>query len=153
MKKLILLATMLVCAAVHAADVPVMNVPTVNQRLRVARDAIQKQDWTRALHELNAVRAVDDKQADVFNLLGYVHRKKSNPDLPKAFKNYKQALALDPNHKGAHEYIGEAYLMDKKPDLALFHLMALEKICGNRECEEYQDLAKAIAVYQSVPKQ
>ena len=60
-----------------------------------------------------------------------------------------ETLKLDPRHKGAHEYIGEAYLMDKKPAEAEKHLAELEKICGNKSCEEYADLAKAIADYKS----
>jgi hypothetical protein len=59
------------------------------------------------------------------------------------------ALKINPNHKGAHEYIGEAYLMDGKPAEAEAHLAKLEQICGNRSCEEYQDLAKAIGEWKA----
>jgi hypothetical protein len=38
--------------------------------------------------------------------------------------------------------------MDNKPEEAQKHLAALEKICG-KNCEEYEDLAKAIADYQA----
>jgi hypothetical protein len=38
--------------------------------------------------------------------------------------------------------------MDRKPAQAAQHLADLEKICGNRSCEEYQDLEKAIAAYR-----
>ncbi len=58
-------------------------------------------------------------------------------------------LRIDPRHKGAHEYIGEAYLQDRKPDQAEKHLGELEKICGNRSCEEYAELSKAIADYKA----
>lgn len=58
------------------------------------------------------------------------------------------ALKLNPNHKGAHEYIGEAYLMDNQPDEAQKHLVQLEKICGNKSCEEYEDLARALANFR-----
>ena len=68
--------------------------------------------------------------------------------MDKAFEHYRRALAIDPRHRGAHEYIGEAYLMDNKPDMAQQHLASLEKICGTT-CEEYADLAKAIAAYTS----
>lgn len=47
-------------------------------------------------------------------------------------------------HKGAHEYIGEAYLMNLQPAEAEKHLVLLEQICGNQTCEEYADLAQAI---------
>ena len=61
-----------------------------------------------------------------------------------AFKHYGEALRLDPKHRGAHEYIGEAYLIIGDKAKAQEHLTALERICG-KGCEEYQDLARAIA--------
>ena len=91
----------------------------------------------------------EPRNADIHNLLGYSYRKQATPDLPKAFEHYKTAIRLDPRHKGAHEYIGEAYLMDKKPAEAEKHLAALAQICGNTSCEEYADLAKAIADYKA----
>ncbi len=39
--------------------------------------------------------------------------------------------------------------MDKKPQEAEKHLLELEKICGNKTCEEYADLAKALAEYKA----
>jgi Flp pilus assembly protein TadD len=123
--------------------------PTVDERLDGARKAIARKDWSGALSELNAAAKEQPRNADVHNLLGYSYRKRATPDLAKAFEHYKRALDLDPKHKGAHEYIGEAYLMDKKPAEAEKHLAALEKLCGNKTCEEYADLAKAIAAYKT----
>ena len=90
----------------------------------------------------------EPRNADIHNLLGYSLRKQARPDLPRAFEHYRRAIELDPRHKGAHEYIGEAYLMDRKPQEAEKHLAALQQICGNTTCEEYVDLAKAIADYR-----
>ena len=39
--------------------------------------------------------------------------------------------------------------MDKNPAKAQKHLAKLKSICGNTTCEEYQDLAQAIARYQA----
>jgi tetratricopeptide (TPR) repeat protein len=47
--------------------------------------------------------------ADLQNNLGFAYRNLKQYDL--AFKHYKRAIELDPRHRGAHEYIGEAYLM------------------------------------------
>ena len=139
---------LLFCAAVsQAADVPVMNVPTVHQRMKAAREGIAKSDWRVAKHETQQVIADEPGNADAHNLLAYAYRKQERPDLALAFTHYKTALQLNPQHKGAHEYIGEAYLMDGKPDKAQQHLAALERICGNRLCEEYVDLAQALAAY------
>jgi Flp pilus assembly protein TadD len=147
-------AAMLVFSAVaFAADTPTMpEPPSAAERLVTARTAIQAKNWKAALAELNQAARDDPKNADVHNLLGYSYRKQAQPDLAKAFVHYKRALELNPAHKGAHEYIGEAYLMDKKPEEATKHLMALEKICGNKTCEEYADLARSIADYRSKNK-
>ena len=133
-----------------AADTgPALRQPSASERLDLARDAIKKQDWKRSLAELNLAVREEPRNADVHNLLGYTYRKQAAPNLPKAFEHYKTALSLNPKHKGAHEYVGEAYLMDKKPQEAEKHLAELEKICGNKTCEEYADLAKAIAAYKA----
>ena len=58
--------------------------------------------------------------------------------------HYREALRLDPKHRGANEYIGEAYVLVGNKAKAQEHLAALERICG-KGCEEYQDLARAIA--------
>ena len=143
---------------VRAADTPSETLsvkptgPGVKERLSIARTAIDAKDWNKALNELNLAAKEDPRNADVQNLLGYSYRKRSNPDLAKAFEHYKEALRLNPNHKGAHEYIGEAYLMDKKPAEAQKHLVQLEAICGNKTCEEYVTLAKAMADYRQAAR-
>jgi len=150
---LLLAAALAAMPAVQAADTPGSNpsvpAPTVNDRLANARKALAAKDWSLAQRELNLAVRDDPRNADVHNLLGYSWRKRGTPDVTKAFEHYYTALKLDPRHKGAHEYIGEAYLMEKRPAEAEKHLAELEKICGNKTCEEYQDLAKAIADYKS----
>ena len=146
------LSMTMVCAlsvSAFAADTaPIATAPTASERITTARDAIKSKNWKLALAELNVAVNDEPKNADVHNLLGYSYRKQAQPNLPKAFEHYKTALQLDPKHKGAHEYIGEAYLMDKKPAEAEKHLATLEKLCGNKTCEEYADLAKSLADYR-----
>jgi len=57
---------------------------------------------------------------------------------------YKQTLTLDPKHRGAHEYIGIAYVQMGQLDKARERLVSLYTIC-TFSCEEYRDLKKAIA--------
>ncbi|NBW51126.1 MAG: hypothetical protein EBR49_13770 [Betaproteobacteria bacterium] len=132
----------------YAADTPTITAPTVSERMATAREAIARKGWSRAQYDLKLVLRDEPGNADAHNLLAYTLRKQDKPDLAQAFDHYKTALKLNPQHKGAHEYIGEAYLMDRKPEMAEKHLADLEKICGNRQCEEYQDLAKAIAAFR-----
>jgi len=122
--------------------------PAVAERLGRARDAIQANDFSNALAELQEAVLDEPANPDVHNLLAYAFRKQPQPDLPKAFAHYRQALRLDPGHRAAHEYIGEAYLMDQKPTQARVHLATLEKLCGNRTCVEYLELARAIEDYE-----
>ena len=135
-----------------AADSAVSASPTASERISTARDYIKAKNWKSALSELKMAARDEPRNADVYNLLGYSYRKQAQPDLPQAFASYKKALELDPKHLGAHEYIGEAYLMDKKPAEAQKHLVILEKLCGNKTCEEYADLAKSLSDYQAKNK-
>jgi Tfp pilus assembly protein PilF len=135
----------------YAADEPGSSpaTPSTRDRMNNARKALQAHDYNKAVSELRTVVRADPRNAEAHSLLGYSYRKAPTPDLPKAFEHYNAALKIDPRHKGAHEYIGEAYLTDKKPDQAEKHLAELEKICGNRSCEEYAELSKAIADYKA----
>jgi Tfp pilus assembly protein PilF len=149
-----LVATLAVVQALptFAADTPTFgptpSAPTASDQISAARQAIERKNWSRAQSDLKSVVRDEPNNADAHNLLAYTYRKQDKPDLAKAFEHYKTALKLNPQHKGAHEYIGEAYLMDRKPDMAEQHLASLEKICGNRQCEEYRDLAKSVAAYR-----
>jgi Flp pilus assembly protein TadD len=107
--------------------------------------AIKRQNWSEAIGYFSKVAARDPQNAAVQNWLGYANRKSGNLDL--AFKHYDEALRLDPKHRGAHEYIGEAYLMKGDVAKAKEHLTALDRICFFG-CEEYSDLKKAIAEYE-----
>jgi hypothetical protein len=54
---------------------------------------------------------------------------------------------MDPEHRGAHEYVGEAYLKVGNLEMAKKHLAALDGICFFG-CEEYDDLKAAVAAYR-----
>jgi Flp pilus assembly protein TadD len=136
--------------SLFAADTPVNSVEeivAVVSPMQAGRDAVKSKNWSKAIVQFKLATAQEPKNADAYNMLAYSYRKQAKPDLSKAFENYNLALKLDPKHKGAHEYIGEAYLMDKKLAEAEKHLAILESLCGNKTCEEYQDLAKAIVSY------
>lgn len=109
------------------------------------KKAADAQDWKAAIRAFTRVTNKHRDDADGYNMLGYSYRKSG--DVDNAFRYYNAALRLDSNHKGAHEYIGEAYLMKNDISGAEKHLVALERICG-KNCEEYQDLAKAIVEHR-----
>jgi tetratricopeptide (TPR) repeat protein len=115
-----------------------------------ANKAIADKNWDKAIELLTKAVARDPKNAEIYNLLGFSERNRGNLDA--AFKYYEQALALNPKHRGAHEYIGEAYLMTGNLAKAEEHLAVLDKLCLF-PCEEYSDLKAAVAKYkQQHPK-
>ena len=144
----LLLAACLASAILPAAAADMSNTPPAPTAVDLtrARASIAQKDWNAAIAELQRLARRDPNNADVQNLLGYSYRNAGQID--NAFKAYDNALRLDPKHKGAHEYIGVAYLVARQPDKAMEHLAALKLICGGEGCEEYQDLAKAIAAYR-----
>ena len=113
-----------------------------------AMDAIQAGRYAQAIPMLEKWVAGHSHDADGYNWLGYAYRKTGKLD--PAFKAYKRALSLDPQHKGAHEYIGEAYLMANQPDKAEQHAKMLAQLCP-QSCEELNDLRAAIVAYRSKP--
>ena len=112
--------------------------------------AMDKKNWPEAVKRFNqaALRAPDS--ADLQNYLGFSYRNLKQMDL--AFKHYKRSIELNPRHRGAHEYIGEAYLMTNDLASAEKHLAALRSICL-LPCEELADLEKAVAAYRTRQKQ
>jgi len=120
--------------------------PAANTDFSTGRAAIDRKDWAAAISAFEKVVAQDNRNADAFNWLGYASRKSGNLDA--AFKYYDSALAIDPKHRGVHEYLGEAYLMAKNLDKAEEQLATLAKLC-NSTCEEYKDLQQAVVSYKS----
>lgn len=92
---------------------------------------------------LDALEAISGpKDAMMLTMIGYAERKLGNLD--RSLKAYGEALDLDPGNADAREYLGEAYIDMGQIDRAKLQLQALEQICG-RTCEQYHDLAEAIA--------
>lgn len=111
------------------------------------RAALKAGDPATALRRYQAALKRFPDAADVHNELGFTHRKLRQMD--KAFEHYKRALAIKPDHRGAHEYIGEAYLMVEDLAGAERHLAALRSLCLV-PCDELKDLEKAIAEFKFV---
>ena len=95
------------------------------------------------LEKIAKRKDLGEKKADVYNLLGFSYRKHSEPDLDKALESYKIALETNPEHLGAHEYLGELYITLGNMNKANEMLNNLEKIAGTNSME-YIKLKKAI---------
>ncbi|OLB48025.1 MAG: hypothetical protein AUH99_14255 [Candidatus Rokubacteria bacterium 13_2_20CM_2_70_11] len=144
----------LVCAALAAGtpSSPAANPEETNPDAvaldpdyAAGRQALERKDWGEAAKRLGRAVLRDPDNADLHNDLGFAHRKLGQLD--PAFAHYRRALELNPRHRGAHEYAGEAYLMVGNVAKAEEHLAALRRICAP-PCEELADLERAIAAYR-----
>ena len=77
-------------------------------------------------------------KADTLNYLGFTTRKLG--DYENGEKYYLQGLAIEPNHIGINEYLGELYVATNRINLAKERLKILE----NCNCEEYKELKQII---------
>jgi tetratricopeptide (TPR) repeat protein len=88
------------------------------------------------------------RDADAWNELAHAYRKSG--DLDNAFKGYEKALRIDPKHRNAHEYLGEAYLQAGDLARAEAQLRNLDKLCF-LPCEQYADLKEGNTPLQGGP--
>ena len=102
--------------------------------------------YDEAIPLLKNVVAKNARDADAWNYLGFASRKLGKS--AEALDYYNKALAIDPKHKGAHEYLGELYLQTKNPAKAQEQLVILQGLCTGG-CEEVEDLQQAIADYKA----
>lgn len=84
----------------------------------------------------------DPNTAIALNYRGYATRKLGRTEEGIAY--YKQSVALDPKYPLVREYLGEAYVLQGKVDLAKEQLGEIKKLCGT-SCESYEDLDHFIA--------
>jgi tetratricopeptide (TPR) repeat protein len=76
------------------------------------------------------------------NYRGYATRKLGRTE--EGIGYYLKSVALDPQYPQVREYLGEAYVIEGKYDLAKEQLATIEKLCGSKDCEYYEDLAEAL---------
>ncbi|MGF1631759.1 MAG: tetratricopeptide repeat protein [Kiloniellaceae bacterium] len=111
-----------------------------------ARQLVAEGKYAEAVPLLEKVVAADAKNADALNYLGYSNRQLGNNEI--ALTHYQAALALEPRHRGANEYLGELYLTLGDLPKAEERLEVLDGACFFG-CEEYTELKNAIAAYKS----
>lgn len=156
----VILGAGLLCSAMLAGaaggggggnDTPAWSAKAEDPAVKTAKAALTAGDYASAQLSLKVALAADPGNPDLHNLYAYSLRKGASPDMDLVFKHYNEALRLDPKHRGAQEYIGEAYLMTGNLPKAREHLAALDKLCFFG-CAEYDELKKAIAAYEAKPR-
>ena len=75
---------------------------------------------------------------DILNYLGFTSRKLG--EFEKGENYYLEGLAIEPNHIGINEYLGELYVVTNRIDLAKERLNVL----ANCNCDEYNELKEII---------
>ena len=113
---------------------------------KAGMEAVKEGQWGNAIARLNAYVARAPGDADAWNELAHAYRKSG--DLDDAFKGYEKALQIDPKHRNAHEYLGEAYLQAGDLARAEAQLRRLDKLCF-LPCEQYADLKEEIRRYKA----
>ena len=100
-------------------------------------DKAQKR-YQKAQKLLIASNAEIPNKADTLNYLGFTTRKLG--DFETGEKYYLEGLAIEPDHIGINEYLGELYVATGRIDLAKERLNIL-KSCN---CEEFEELKEII---------
>ena len=139
-----------VAASASAMDTPKPEPKDPDKKeaqLEQARAAIGRQDWAGAQAILRQAVARSPQSADAHNLYAYSMRKGTHPEMDLVFRHYNEALRIDPQHRGAHEYIGEAYLMTGNLAKAREHLAQLDQLCKTG-CEEQAALKREISLFE-----
>jgi Flp pilus assembly protein TadD len=103
---------------------------------------VGEERFAEALQLLVRVVARDPANADAHNLLGFSQRKLGL--VSEALVSYGRALDLNPDHIGAHEYLGELHAERGDIGRAEEHLARLAQLCP-LGCEAHDDLMRAIA--------
>jgi predicted Zn-dependent protease len=149
-RTIVLSVLLLPGAAFAAADTNSSGAP-VDPVLERAAQASARNDWAGAQAVLKDAVAKEPNNAEYHNMYAYNLRKGANPDMSLVFKHYNEALRIEPKHRGANEYLGEAYLMVNNVAKAKEQLATLDKLCF-LSCKEYSDLKKSIADYEAKRK-
>ena len=146
-RTLLLTFALTLTSAVHAVDTessPAKDAASADYV--TGKQAVEKKEWSLAAASFKRATLQDPKNADAWNMLGYSSRWAGN--YPEAFDAYARALALEPFHRGANSYLGVAYVRTHDLAKARSQLAKLESICGNKDCDEYKALDKAIVEYK-----
>jgi tetratricopeptide (TPR) repeat protein len=108
---------------------------------------MQRGEFAEAIPQLRQALEAQPGNADILNFLGFSSRMVGAYD--DSLDYYRRALARDPDHKGAHEYLGELYLTIHQLGNARGQLVELQRLCPNG-CLERDTLTKDIADYENV---
>ena len=108
--------------------------------------SIEDGHYQEAIDTLLIIIEGNPKNAEAFNQLGYANSQLQNYE--EALNYYHQAIDIDPEHAGAHAYLGKVYLEMDDLKMAEHHLGQLDLICLFG-CEPFYNLKEAISIFRS----
>ena len=149
---MIALAVLPVAVLAAGGDGDAAAKPPADPVIAAAQEANSRNDFTKSAAILREALVKSPDNADYHNLYAYAIRKGPNPNMDEAFQHYNEALRLDPKHRGANEYLGEAYLTVGNLPKAREQLAKLDQLCFFG-CDEYTKLKNSIADYEATHKQ
>jgi tetratricopeptide (TPR) repeat protein len=120
------------------------NFPSVEEGRVAYAEAvglINQERFTEGLDALARAQAAVGPHPDVLNYMGFASRKLGRFDDALAY--YGEALAIDPNHLGANEYLGELYIQMGDYGRARHQLARLDQLCAYG-CAQREELARWI---------
>ena len=104
---------------------------------KLAVGEINQEHYRQAIALLKETAKEVGPHPDILNYLGFVNRKLGNYDT--AIRYYREALAINPSHKGANEYLGELYVEIGDLNRASVQLATLDRLCAFG-CAEHEEL-------------
>ena len=129
--------------------------PSSDPDYAAGRAAFEREDWPGAIGHLTIVLTSRPWHDNANTMIAFAWRKLGNYDL--AFEHYARALQQNPRHRGALEYMGEAYLDLGRHDEARATLLRLAEVCDlvvmafdnrgwNSGCDELIELKAGFAL-------
>ena len=113
----------------------------ISESFRNGSMLVEYEMYEDAITYLNRADSEDPNNADVHNLLGFSYRKLGKYET--AYRHYQKALSIDPEHRGALEYLGELYVETGQLGKAKQQLARLDSAC-TLKCSEYKKLKQLI---------
>lgn len=107
--------------------------------------AVSRKDWQEVVARMGAYTQRRPDDADGWNELGHAYRQTGR--MEPALDAYDKALKINPKHRGAREYLGEAFLQMNDLTRAEQELKQLDRLCLFG-CREYTVLKQSIEQYK-----
>jgi len=126
-------------------DQAVKFIKIAKKNEKKGKDDKAQSNYKKAQKILLKLNKEKPNKPNVLNYLGFTSRKLG--DFEGGERYYLQGLAIEPDHIGINEYLGELYVATNRHNLAIERLEVL-KSC---KCKEYDQL-KAIIAGEKVSK-